>query len=80
MDQPGDFRTKRTCKLQTTVTTPFPGKTTTVPNSMSTTVNGYTIIQTSSASVNGKVWNYKEDFVFILHVYTFKHWMSLKNM
>ncbi|CAG2196793.1 unnamed protein product [Mytilus edulis] len=53
VNQQGDFRTKRTCiKVHTTVTTPFPGKKTTVPNSVSTTIKEYTIIPTSSVTVN----------------------------
>ncbi|XP_076085786.1 uncharacterized protein LOC143056568 [Mytilus galloprovincialis] len=52
VDQPGDFKTKRTCKLRTTITTAFPGMKTTVPNYVSTSDKGYTSIPTSSATVN----------------------------
>ncbi|CAC5389243.1 unnamed protein product [Mytilus coruscus] len=52
VDQPGDSKTKRTCKLQPTVNTPFPGKKTSVPNSVPTTDKGYASIPTSSATVN----------------------------
>ncbi|XP_052082241.1 uncharacterized protein LOC127719913 isoform X2 [Mytilus californianus] len=52
VNQQGDFRTKRTCKLQPTVNTPFPGKTTSIPSSVPTTDKGDTSIPTPAVTVN----------------------------
>ncbi|XP_063410914.1 uncharacterized protein LOC134693899 isoform X2 [Mytilus trossulus] len=58
VNQPGDFRTKRTCKLQTTVTTPFQRNKTSVPTSVSTTsTKGYTSIPSASMTVNDTTTN-----------------------